>query len=127
MSSATYINVYAFSGDAVYARDVDRVAEPLGEASSTSGSGRLRISSFGAFAAPFALMAAFAAPAPPSIYRRTFSGGQGIVSRAIELDWRSHDAWEYSEAHVSQHEIDALNRLYRLSPSEGFSLELPDA
>jgi len=129
MSTQSTIHRFHHPTGDVYVRSIDRPsanAVPQGGTAS-SISTRLGISKFGAFAAPFAVAAAVAAPAPPSVHRRILSLGEGTVSNICAIDWNAYDSLEYSEAYVTEDEIDALNRLYMLSPVEGFSLELPDA
>jgi hypothetical protein len=93
-----------------------------GSAQSTRGG----LSRFGAFAAPLAVAAMFFGGAP-LIDRRIYAGSTSTTSDAQQMAWLIGTDWSFSEAYVTDAEIEALNQLYRLSAPEGMFLSLPDA
>lgn len=121
----------------VFVRSVHTSAElPEPVQESATRVGLTGLSRFGAFAAPIAVLASFAAPAPlasfavpapPALVRRIFSSGEASSSAIRRLRWDFNEEWRPTEVMISQAEIAALNHLYSLTLPESFSLDLPDA
>ncbi len=88
---------------------------------------RAGLSRFGAFAAPIAVAAALFAPVGPPVVRRTYSSGEGSRTQVLDAAWELDEALVVQTVRTAQSEIDELNRLFAISPSEGFWIEFPDA
>jgi predicted TIM-barrel enzyme len=96
----------------------------------TSGtrSARQAISRFGVVAVPLAAAVALCStPTSGVVQHVVFANAGGSSSGPRDIAWGTEDAWTLRQTWTTEAEIDALNALFHLSPSEGFSLDLPDA
>lgn len=90
-------------------------------------SAKAGVTRFGAFVVPIALAAAIFAPVAPPVVRRTFSSGDGSRTHVLDAGWNFDDVLSVQAAWTAQSEIDELNRLFAMSPPEGFWIGFPDA
>lgn len=125
MSSATRPIRLDFE-DAYYRSSADTPADPrYGEAETHSA--RALLSRLGAFVAPVAIAAVIFAPAGPPVTRRIYSRGSGSRTHVLGGAWDFDDGLAFHSAWTAQAEIDELNRLFAMSPTEGSWFEFPDA
>lgn len=104
-------SIRASSGDVSYQRS-----------STATARGLLRRSGL---LAPFVALAAFAAPAPEQLIRRSFSDGGRSRSESLAVHW-AVDEWVYTEERGSLDQVETLNALLALPAHEGFRVDLPD-
>jgi hypothetical protein len=129
MSTATKINEATSDACLMDIRVDVRTHETLtpdrsgfgGRSATKTFAGRL-----GGLVAPIAAVAAFAAPVPDSFFRTRRWGTPAATVPVIRPNWMEESSWRFTEAVISQAEIDALNALLALPVAEGFSLQHAD-
>lgn len=127
MSAETPTIRLEFRGGSYYLPSSDTPADAPPERFAETRPTRSGLSRFGVFLTPVAVAAALFAPTLPPIVRRTYSSGAGSGTEMQFLNWDVDDSLAIYSAWASRDEIAELNRLFDLSPSEGFWLEFPDA
>jgi hypothetical protein len=123
MSAFTPYNPVSLGDELVVWNDSAATGDAIPSTDISTHTGQSLFGRFGAFAAPIAVVVSLFAPAPPAVFRRTSAGS---ATNTIDVQWQLDDVWIYTEARITQAEIDSLNALLDINMSEDRSFGLTD-